>query len=267
MSTIHTAASLTLPANSPAEIANWIISRRLTWLGPLLVVTGRSIFLILAQAVVALIFLLRGNQTPWRAAAPWWSIYGNLVDLGCLALILYFTRKEGLRLRDLVGPLRWRWGFDLFLGILLLLLVAPCFMLVAKPASLIAFGTPQPYLYPGLLTGRVLPLWSVIYSFSVFLLIWSPTEEITYQGYSLPRIFALSRRRWVAVLFVSFWWSLQHSFIPLIPDWRYIAWRFLAFWPAMIMMTVLYLWLRRLPPLIVAHWALDTFALMITLKF
>ena len=252
--------------NSHAAISRRVGSEQLTWLGPLLVVTGRTVFAIVAQAVVAGLFVLRRHPSPWSAAAPWWSVYGTLADLGCLALLVHFAGKEGLRLRDLVGRIRWRWGIDLLLGLMILVVAGVCFAVVAKPVSLFAFGTPQPYMYPGLLAGRVLPTWAVVYSFSIFLLIWSPTEEITYQGYALPRICALSKRWWVAVLIVSFWWAFQHSFIPLIFDWRYIAWRFLAFWLAMMALNLLYLRVRRLPPFILAHWTLDILALLITLK-
>ena len=252
--------------NSHREISGRVASGQLSWLGPTLVVTGRTVFAIAAQAVVAGGFVLLRHPSPWNAAAPWWSVYGTLADLGCLALIVHFSGKEGLRPRDLVGRIRFRWGIDLLLGLMILAAAGVCFAVVAKPVSLFTFGTPQPYLFPGLLAERVLPKWAVVYSFSVFLLIWSPTEEITYQGYALPRIYALSKRWWVAVLIVSFWWALQHSFIPLIFDWRYIAWRFLAFWLAMIALNLMYLRVRRLPPFILAHWALDTLALVLTLK-
>lgn len=252
--------------NSQAPISARVAAGKLGWIRPVLAVTGRSAFMIIAQAIIAGIFVLRHHPSPWNAAAPWWSVYGTLVDVGCLALLVHFAGREGLRLRDLVGRIRWRWGFDLFLGLGILAVAAACFMVVAKPVSLLAFGTPIPYLYPGLLSGRVLPHWAVVYSFSIWLLIWSPTEEITYQGYSLPRIYALSRRWWVAVLIVSFWWALQHSFIPLIFEWRYILWRFAAFWPAMIALNLLYLRIRRLAPFVLAHWALDTLALIITVK-
>jgi hypothetical protein len=252
--------------NSHSEIKRRVESGQITWLRPLLVVTGRSVFFILAQAVVAVIFVLLHHPSPWRAAAPWWSVYGTLADLGCLVLMAIFSRKEGLRLRDLVGTIRWRWGWDLFFGLGLLLLVFPFFAITAKPSSLIAFGSPSPNLYPGLLAVRTLPAWAVVYSVSVWLLIWSPTEEMTYQGYALPRIYALSGHGSVAVLLVSFWWALQHSFIPLILDWHYLLWRFLAFWPAMVVMTLIYLWIRRLAPLIVTHWILDLSAVLITLK-
>jgi membrane protease YdiL (CAAX protease family) len=267
MALVREASPTVAAGNSQAEISGRVASGQLTWLGPLLVVTGRSVFLIAAQAVVAGIFVLFRHPSPWSAAAPWWSVYATLADLGCLALIVHFAGKEGLRLRDLVGRIRWRRGFDLFLALIILAAAAFCFWVVAKPVSLIAFGTVQPYLYPGLASGRALPLWAVVYSFSIWLLIWTPTEEITYQGYCLPRIYALSKRWWVAVLIVSFWFALQHSFLPLIFDWHYILWRFLAFWPAMIALNLLYLRIRRLPPFILAHWAMDILALVLTLKF
>src|SRR5438445_656033 len=66
---------------------------------------------------------------------------------------------------------------------------------------------------------------------------------------------------------LGFWWALQHSFLPLILDWKYVAWRFLAFLPGVVVFMLSYLKLRRLLPLIVAHWPMDILAILITLKF
>lgn len=258
------AAAVPILPNAQEKLQERALLGRVTWATAVTVLIGRSVFLILAHALVACVFLLLGRSSPWNAAAPWWSVYGNIADLGCLALMVYFTRKEGVRLRDLIGPVKWR--IDFFLALLCLAVAFGCFVVIAKPSSLIAFGTPLPNMYPGLLSARVLPGWAIAYSFSVFFLIWSPTEEMTYQGFVLPRMVALARRRWVAVLVVSFWFALQHSFIPFILDWHYVAWRFLAFWLAMAAINLMYLGIRRLPPLILMHWALDVFALVLTLK-
>lgn len=115
--------------------------------------------------------------------------------------------------------------------------------------------------------GRVLPLWALVYSFSIWLLIWSPTEEITYQGYVLPRLEILFRSRWKAVVLVSLWWAIQHPFLPFILDWKYFVWRFLVFLPSMFVLTVLYLTIRSLLPFFLAHWTMDTIALFMTLQF
>jgi len=254
-------------ANSRVEIERRVQQGQITWTGPLLVMTGRSFFMIVAQAFVAAIFWLRGHPSAWNAAARWWTVYGTLVDVGCLALMVKFTRLEGIRLRDLIGRVRLRWGYDFFLGIACFLLSMQVFALSGILSSKLVFGTSHPSMYPGLLSARSLPLWGVIYSFSIFLLIWSPTEEMTYNGYVLPRIQVLTRRTWLAVLLVGFWWALQHCFIPFILDWKYVVWRFLFFLPGVLVFSLVYLWIRRLPPLIVAHWSMDLMAVIYTLKF
>ena len=113
---------------------------------------------------------------------------------------------------------------------------------------------------------RVLPAWAITYSLSLWWLVWSPTEEMTYQAYVLPRIQGLSGNAWVAVIVVSFWWALQHSFSPFVPDRRFVIWHFFAFVPGVIAFTLIYLRTRRLAPLIAAHWRMDITGALMTLQ-
>jgi uncharacterized protein len=260
------ASSASANKNSKSTLMDLARAGQLTWAGPLVVLVARCVFMIAAQAVAVGVIALRSHVWSWNAAAKWWTVYGTLVDVGCLSLMAAFTRKEGIRLRDLIGRVRLRWGHDLWLGAGILCLAFPFFVPGARVATWLAYRGGQPPLFPGMLAGRILPLWAVVYTFAVWLLIWSPTEEMTYQGYVLPRIEALSHRRWIAVTIVSFWWALQHVFLPFIPDWKYVVWRFVAFLPSMIVMTLLYLKVRRLPPFFVAHWTMDTIAIFMTLK-
>jgi len=254
-----------LAVNSQHQIRVRVGERRITWTGPLLLVTGRSALILLAQALVALIFLLRDTPHAWLAAAPWWTVYGTLVDIGCLALLWKFTRAEGITIRDLIGPMRLRYGRDFFVGASVVLAVFPFFVVAGLLSCRWLYGAFQVNLYPGILGGRVLPLWASIYSRSIWWLIWSPTEEITYAGYVLPRLQALSGRTWVAVAVVGFWWTIQHPFLPFVPDWRCFLWRFLAFVLGVITLTLIYLKMRRLAPLIVAHWTMDIVATFMTM--
>ncbi len=251
--------------NSQAQVNGRTGCRQLTWAKTLTVLCGRSVLAIAAQAVVAGMFVLKGASMPWHAAAPWWSVYATLIDIGCLILMARFTRNEGISLRDLIGNVRWT--RDPLLAIVWFLVVFPFFWAAAPVSSWLVWGTTQPNLYPGLLTSRTLPLWAVVYSFSVWWMIWSATEEMTYQAYALPRLQALAGRPWIALVLVSFWWTLQHSFIPLILDWHYVAWRFLAFLPGVAVMTLIYQRTRRLPPLIFAHYLMDISGILISLKF
>lgn len=259
-----TAAAIT--DNSQLSIQNRVAEKHITWAGPLLIVVGRSALMFVAQGIVAVIMLLRGSPTPWISAAPYWTVYGTLIDIGCLALLRKFTGAEGTTIWNLIGPIRWRNGRDFFVGLGFWVAASPLFVLGGMLSAWLVYGTTQPNVFPGVVMGRVLPVWAIVYSCSVWWMIWSPTEEITYQGYVVPRIEALSGRTWVAVVVVGFWWALQHSFIPFIADWRFVLWRFLAFLPGIIMFIFLYLRTRRLAPLIVAHYLMDIIGVVMTIK-
>lgn len=79
---------------------------------------------------------------------------------------------------------------------------------------------------------------------------------MTYNGYALPRLIAITRPRWLSVAIVAFFFALQHSFL-MLAGWQFGSYMFLAFIPLSIAMLLAYLRIRRLPPLIIAHWLMD----------
>ena len=251
--------------NALAEIRSRIVQGQITWTGPITILLARTALLLIAQAFVAMIFLLRGSAHAWLQAAPWWTVYGTLVDVGCLVLMGKFTRREGISLRQLISLGRLLTGRDLTIGMGTFFLVFPLFVGTGLLSGLWLYGTTHAQPYPGLLSARTLPGWAVIYSRSLWWMIWSPTEEMTYNGYCLARIQPLSGRTWVAVALVGFWWAIQHSFLPFIPDWRCFLWRFLAFVPGVVALTLIYLREQRLTPLILAHWPMDVVATFMTM--
>jgi hypothetical protein len=80
------------PENTSTQIAQRVSSARITRSGPLTLVVARSLLLVIVQGLLAAAYALRHNPQPWHAAAPWWSVYATLVDLGYLALLRKFTR-------------------------------------------------------------------------------------------------------------------------------------------------------------------------------
>jgi membrane protease YdiL (CAAX protease family) len=255
-------------ANSPAAIQRRVAAGRVGWAGPVVMVFGRTALCVAAQALVALVFWLQGRAAPWEAAAAWWTVWGTLADLVCLAGLLWLLRREGLRLGDLFSFDRRRLGRDALLGLGIFLVLFPIVMVGGTMlASWLVFGTIQAPMYAGALTGRVLPVWGVVYSLTLWWLVWSPTEELTFNGYVLPRLEVLSGSRWLAVAVVGLLWAVMHAAIPALWDARYLAWRTLSFLPLCTTLAALYVWKRRLPPLIVAHWAMDIFGAVFTLAW
>jgi hypothetical protein len=106
--------------NSYEALRRRLDAATLTWRGPALMLFARSACAVGAQALVAAVFALRSSPTPWHDAEPWLPVYGTLIDAGCLALLWRLTRREGIRLFDLVGFERTRLVRDSLLGFALI---------------------------------------------------------------------------------------------------------------------------------------------------
>ena len=247
-------------ANSRATLLHRRDVGALTWRGPAAMLLARTVLAVAAQAVVAAVFAVRGSSTPWHDAEPWLPVYGTLIDIGCLALLWRLTRREGMRLLDLVGFRPKRLRGDVLLGMALIPVSLVFIFSGTYVAGLLVYGAPAP---PYFLGG--LPLPAALYGLLVWPFIWGVTEQMTYNGYLLSRLQVLCRRTSVAIVVVAFSWSLQHAFMPLTFDAKFMTYRLLASLPLAVFETLLYLRLRRLVPLAVAHALMDGATVLIPL--
>ena len=241
-----------MDSNSDEALLRRVNAGALTWRAPVLMLLARTTCAVLAQALVAAVFAMRSSPTPWRDAEPWLPVYGTLIDAGCLALLWRLTRREGLHLSDLVGFNRARLGRDVLLG---LALIPACLVFIlggVYGAGWILYGT----LTPPFLFGA-LPLPAALYGVLVFPFLWGLTEQMTYNGYLLSRLQVVCRSTTIAIVLVSFFWSLQHAFMPLTFDAKYMTFRLLSSVPNSVFQTALYLRLRRLVPLAISHAVMD----------
>jgi hypothetical protein len=259
-----------LTSNLPLAIQQRIQAGRIGWAGPLFLTTARTSLILLVQAVLAAAFLIHGDPSPWRAQAPWWTVYATLVDSGCLLLLWRQVRREGIRLVDLFGIDRSRLGRKVLWGLLYFVVLFPIVAgFGSKLASWLVYRTTQltpAMLAPGLLSERQLPHWAVVYSLSIIWLVWSPTEEVIYQAYCAARLQPLTGSTWATVTLVGFWWAFQHSVFPFVFDWRLVVFRFLQFLPLVVVFQLIYLRTRCLPRMIIMHWPMDLFAAVLTLR-
>ena len=82
-------------------------------------------------------------------------------------------------------------------------------------------------------------------------------EDNAYFDYSLPRLEALTGRKWLAVVVVGFFTALQHVFLPLRLAWQWLVSHFMGYVLGAIVYCLLYLRWRRLLPIHVSHWAIN----------
>jgi len=78
-----------------------------------------------------------------------------------------------------------------------------------------------------------------------------------YYGYSFNRIEENTGNKFLAMIYIIFFYALQHSFIPLLFEWEYILFRFLSFLPLMIVLGIIHNKKRALTPLMIGHAFLD----------
>jgi len=229
---------------------------------PLVVAFARLGLGALIGGLIAGGLALAGDPTPWQTAAPWWIVFGTLIDVGCLVLITQLARQEGIRVIDLVGLEKGRLGRDLLLG---LALIVPAFILFIAGGMI--FG---PLIYGGQQAPAAmspLPLWATMFAVLVWPAVWALTEDVTYLGYALPRLEARFGRAWPAVALVTFGWAVQHAALPILPSWQWTLYRFASAVPIALGLTLIFRRTRRLVPFIVAHWALDLSAVLMLVVF
>jgi len=232
----------------------------LTWSGPALMLFARTACSVLAQGLIAGVYALQSSPAPWKAAARWLPVYATLIDAGCLALLWMLVRRERIRLRDLMRFDRDRWRGDLVLGLGLIPVSLLFIVAGISTSSYVVFGTiDAPGLY------QPLPLLPALYAVLVFPLVWGLTEQMTYNGYLVPRFQVLSGNTGIAVALVSFAWSLQHVVQPLAFDPHFMLYRLLAPIPFTVFITLVYLRVRRLLPFVIAHWLMDGADVLVTL--
>ncbi len=252
-------------ANLTDAIRARLAAGRVPRFGPFLMLFARPALALLAQGIVLLIF--KGIDVPNAdlTIRNWWSVYGTLVDFGCLGLLVWLTRREGIRLLDLVAFARSKLKKDLLLGPGLFIVLFPvCVFGGGMIAQLIAYGSLNPPM-PEFTFIRSLPLLGVLYSRILWWPLWSFTEELTYDGYALPRLKAITGSTALSVALVSIFWSLQHSFLPWVNP-QHALYLFLMFIPLTIAMPLIYLRIRRLTPIIIAHWMMDLVSALFMLQ-
>lgn len=251
--------------NSRESIQHRLTEGYIPRFGPILMLFARPGLLLLAQGITFLLFRQLNVQNAAVAIRNWWTVFGTLADFGCLGLLVWLTRREGVGLRDLIGFARSKLKFDIPLGLGIFVIVFPLTVFGGGMlAMLIVYGRLNPPFPEGTYI-RTLPLLAVLYSRILWWPLWSFTEEMTYNGYALPRLIALTRSPWLSVVIVSFFFSIQHSFLSLA-GFQYGFYMFLTFIPLTVASGLIYLRVRRLPPLIIGHWLMDLSSVLFMLQ-
>lgn len=209
------------------------------------------------QAVVTLGFTLAALPDPGRAAADWWLAWFALASIVNLVILRFLLRRESVSIRDFylgrdsgsdrASDLKWVAGG--------LAVAAPLGILPNLILSTALWGDTS---IGATLSFRPLPIIAGLAILAVFPIVHALAELPTYFGYVMPRLASSTGWSLRALILCACVLSLQHVFLPLLFDWRYIVWRALMFLPfALWMGYIIYRRPTTLPYLVVAHALLD----------
>lgn len=243
-----------LPPNTVQAIRPRADGRRVTRGRTWSMLLFRLVGFAAVQALIAAVFALRGAAEPWADSVAWWPVSAIAVSLANLGALAVLIRDEGIRYADLLSFSRGTAGRDLLAAVLLTL-----------PA--IAAAAPIVFL-PGLLYADPLAPTRVMYQplppvvAAVALVLFPVTVALSelpnYFGYVMPRLEALGGRAWAAVALPALFLALQHCALPLVFDWRFVAYRAGTFALFALLLGVALHWRPRLMPyLMVSHFLMD----------
>lgn len=209
---------------------------------------------------------LAGKPVAFPPAPDLASLYFIIVNAVYLALLRAIVRREGRRLRDLLGfdparlPRDVAWGL-LWVAVLYLPFVAAVIGTMALLyggdlcTSFERVFAPAPESAVAFPRGVTLALALAIAI--LFPLLNAPTEELYYRGYAQPALTAATGKRWLGILVPTLGFSLQHLLLaPTVPGMVVYA---VAFFVWGLGAALIYARQRRLLPLVVAHFCTNFF--------
>jgi uncharacterized protein len=242
-------------ANEIREIAERARRGKVGWGWPLLVSIVRLPLALLGLGLTYLVFAGLGSPYALELGYATSTFYFTFVNLICLTLLLWLIRREGIRLRDLIGFRREHLRRDVLFGMLwFFVLLVPLYAGIVLTA-LVAYCGPEAferfqYIFASGASFEV-PLWMVAWGAFVFPLVNAPVEEMHYRGYAQARLVALGGRPLIGVLIPALGFGLQHmAFAPTLQGATFYA---VGFFLWGLGAGIIYHKQKRLMPMILAH--------------
>jgi hypothetical protein len=198
--------------------------------------------------IVGALFARLTNQT-LEQASRWWSIVCTVCNIITIVLLMIICKSEGSSYKNLIGYERGQGNVKYTLLIVGL-------MLLLGMSGMYGFGFII-YGYVPVTMVQPIPVWLASINLVLLPLTVVFSELPLYFGYALNGIEKVTGNKILSIAYPMFFYALQHSFIPLIYDWKHILFRFLSFLPLMFVLGIIYYKKRKLLPLMIGHGILD----------
>lgn len=181
--------------------------------------------------------------------AKWWPILCILFNIITILVLVLVSKYERSSFKDLINYNKEQINIK---NIVIIVVI----MLSIGVGGLFAFGFAIYGHIPTILI-QPIPIWIAIINMILLPITIVFAELPLYYGYSFNKIKESTGNKLIAMSYIAFFYALQHSFIPLLFDWKYMLFRFLSFLPLLIVLGIMYNKKKALTPLMIGHGFLD----------
>ncbi|MDE7339590.1 MAG: CPBP family intramembrane metalloprotease [Lachnospiraceae bacterium] len=178
----------------------------------------------------------------------WWTMLASIINIITISVLWFLCRRGNTTYLEMIHyEKRPKSIFKGFLFIVIMLLIGMGGMYFAGGLCYGEF----PYLAPMMIA----PISPYLALFNIVMLPLTTTiaEDGVYLGYGVNGFTS----KWAAVFIPAFFYALQHSFIPMIFDLRFMTYRFLSFFPLTIWICFQYRKKGTVAYIMAGHWVLN----------
>lgn len=203
----------------------------------------------LRSLVFIAVFIVISKITGRRLAdiSNTWSVVASVANIITLASLIFITRSDG-GLKKLLNYEKGKTTPKQAVGMSVLILCLG--MGGMYLAGFLCYGK-IPYAPPMMIAPIPIPL--AVINLILLPISTAIAENSIYLGCGVNTI----KNRYLSVILPSFFFALQHSFIPTLPDARYMVYRFLSFLPLTIILCIIYRKNRNPMPIMIGHAIID----------
>ena len=204
-------------------------------------------YLLPVRSILFILIFLIGSLLVKKSLndiSNWWSVVASIVNIITILLLVLVSKKMNSSYAKLINYKKGKANVKQIF--IISFVVTICSFLGMYLSGFICYGV-IPYLAP--MMAEPVPLILAIINFIILPLTVSFAEDGLYLGCGVNSF----KNKYLSILVPAFFYALQHSFIPVLFDAKYMVYRFLSFLPLTIILCFYYRKNKNPLPIMIGH--------------
>jgi hypothetical protein len=197
--------------------------------GLIIMLFSRIFLFAFFQVLIALLFF------SWIESVKYWLLTATLANFISIILLNILLKKEGIKYFSLFRFTKNKWGLDLIIFLILILISIPVILIPSLSLSQFFWGNT---VYYHQVLFQPIPKYIIYFLLIAFPITMCLAELTTYYGYIMPRLKINFQQKWIAFLLPVIFLSIQNCTLPLVFEAKFILFRGLMYLPYTLMLGI-----------------------------